>query len=66
MTLNASKSASEDSFSSAPETSHNKGAIQFMELLEKVTADQERRNQAVSFEHLVLQMMDVQILSISL
>ena len=63
MTLNASKSASEDSFRSAPDTSHNKGAIQFMELLEKVTAEQERKNQAVSFEHLVLQMMDVQISS---
>ena len=51
---------SDDSFSSSPDTSHNKGTLCFLALVEKMFRDQERaQSNADNFANLIIQMMDL-------
>ena len=50
-----------DSFSSQPDSSYNRGALQFLELLEKVLGEARAREEAVKFEDLVIQMLDLSV-----
>ena len=60
MTMNEHPNAtSSDSFSSQPDSSYNRGAIQFLELLEKVLGEARAKEEAVRFEDLVIQMLDL-------
>ena len=56
------RSESDDSFSSRPDTLHNKGALDFLKLLEEFYAKRESANaQAASFADLVVQMLDLNV-----
>ena len=57
LTLDNEQNKSCDSFSSEPETLYNKGAVDFMLLVEAVLAKQEN----VRFENLIVDMMDLDI-----
>ena len=52
-----------DSFSSAPDTAWNKGAVAFIDLLEDYLARQTSKAEALKFESLVVEMMDINISS---
>jgi len=52
---------SEDSFSSQADSSHNKGAIKFLELLEKIRQEAEDKEAAISLDNLLMQMMDLSV-----
>ena len=49
----------QDSFSSQPDSTFNKGAILFLELLEKALEDTKTKAEALRFEDLVIQMLDL-------
>ena len=63
LTINDELSRTTDSFSSSPDTAWNKGAIAFLELLEGFMARQASEADALRFEQLVVEMMDVNITS---
>ena len=52
---------SQDSFSSEPDSSHNKGAIKFLELLEKSLKEAEEKEAGICLENLLVQMMDLSL-----
>jgi len=49
----------QDSFSSQPDSTFNKGAMLFLELLEKAKEDAKTKAEALRFEDLVIQMLDL-------
>ena len=63
LSLTIDLNLSADSFSSSPETARNKGAIAFLELLEENLARQTADEEAVQFEQLIVQMMDLDVAS---
>ena len=63
LTINDELSRTSDSFSSSPDTAWNKGAIAFIDLLEGFLARQALEADALRFESLVVEMMDINISS---
>ena len=57
LALDSSQTSSNDSFSSDPGTRYNRGAADFLSLVEQALA----RNSMVSFSELVAQMLDLEI-----
>ena len=61
LTIGSDLNKSTDSFSSLPDTAHNKGAVAFMELVEAYLAKQADTETAVNFDNLAVQMMEVDL-----
>ena len=61
LTIDHERNESADSFNSDPGTNFNRGAAQFLTLLESALARRQEAEQALSFEQLVVQMMDIDI-----
>ena len=61
MTIGSRASESEDSSSSVPDTKHNKGALEFLQLVEKAQQSQQETDSAVKFESLLIQMLDMEL-----
>ena len=57
----ADRNCSLDSFSSDPETAHNKGATAFLDQVESGCRELEALASAVSFEQLVLDMLELNV-----
>ena len=61
LTVNDELNISADSFSSDPDSARNKGAIAFLDLIEGFLARQASAAEALKFERLVVEMMDIDI-----
>ena len=59
MKLDVHTTQREDSFSSQPDSDFNMGAVKFLELLESALEHRASQDQAVQFEELVIQMLDL-------
>ena len=59
LTLGDARDCSQDSFSSDPATDHNKGALAFLDLVEKAYKERKDTEVAVSIEQLLISMMDL-------
>ena len=61
LTIDTELVASDDSFSSCPDSKHNKGALDFIKLVENAQLARERESAAIEFESLVIQMLDMNV-----
>ena len=61
LTINEEHDKTQDSFSSQPDTAHNKGALAFLTLVEEYLANRARQEEEIKFENLLVLMMDVDI-----
>ena len=61
LTIDEAHDKTQDSFSSQPDTAHNKGALAFLTLVEDYLANRARQEDEINFESLIVQMMDVDI-----
>ena len=61
LTIDNDQLPSDDSFSSCPETKHNKGALEFIKLVEQAQQEREQASAALEFESLVIQMLDMKV-----
>ena len=57
--LDSNAASSDDSFASDPQTHHNRGAIAFLDLVEKALVEAEKKDTALKFETLVVDMMEI-------
>ena len=53
--------STKDSFSSSPDSDFNKGAAQVISLLESALARAQKREDAIRFEDLLIQMLDLSV-----
>ena len=61
LSINAEKCPSEDSFSSRPDSKYNKGAAEFLALVERKLEEQRIKKEALGFDQLLVDMLDLGI-----
>ena len=61
LSLDGIKQISEDSFDSSPDSNFNKGASDFLRLVEQAITRAEESNRALKFENLVMQMINLEM-----